>query len=61
LNDLPDFAGVNPSIEHFARIICTALSERIKAPNLSAFQVKIWENEIAWAAFRQVVQRDATS
>jgi 6-pyruvoyltetrahydropterin/6-carboxytetrahydropterin synthase len=55
LNDLPDFSGLNPSIEHFCHIICTALSARIKATNLSAVQVKIWENEIAWAAFRQVL------
>jgi 6-pyruvoyltetrahydropterin/6-carboxytetrahydropterin synthase len=56
LNDLPEFSGLNPSIEHFCRIICTALSERITAPNLSEAQVKIWENEIAWAAFRQVLR-----
>jgi len=53
LNDLPDFAGLNPSIEHFSRIICEILADRIKAPNLSTMQVKIWENEIAWAAFRR--------
>jgi 6-pyruvoyltetrahydropterin/6-carboxytetrahydropterin synthase len=56
LNDMPDFSGLNPSIEHFARIICTALSDRIKASNVSVLEVKIWENEIAWAAFRQVRQ-----
>jgi 6-pyruvoyltetrahydropterin/6-carboxytetrahydropterin synthase len=56
LNDLPDFAGLNPSIEHLSRIICTALCERIKATNLSEAEVKIWENEIAWAAFRRVLQ-----
>lgn len=52
LNDLPEFAGLNPSIEHFTRIICTTLAERIKADNLEALTVKIWENEIAWAAYR---------
>ena len=30
-----------------------ALSDRIQAPNLSAITLKIWENEIAWAAYRQ--------
>ncbi|AFM23468.1 6-pyruvoyl trahydropterin synthase family protein [Desulfomonile tiedjei] len=54
LNDVPDFSGLNPSIEHFSRIVCTTLSDRIKASNVSALEVKIWENEIAWAAFRQV-------
>jgi 6-pyruvoyltetrahydropterin/6-carboxytetrahydropterin synthase len=53
LNELPEFAGRNPSIEHFTRILGQALSERIQAPNLSAVTVKIWENEIAWASYRQ--------
>jgi 6-pyruvoyltetrahydropterin/6-carboxytetrahydropterin synthase len=52
LNDLPAFAGINPSIEHFSRILCQALSARIQAPNLSAITVKLWENQIAWAAYR---------
>ena len=53
LNDLPEFEGLNPSIEHFARIFCRSLSGRIQAPNLSAITLKIWENEIAWAAYHQ--------
>lgn len=55
LNDLPEFDGLNPSIEHFTRIICTTLAERIKADNLQTLTVKIWENEIAWAAYRLVL------
>jgi len=53
LNELPEFAGLNPSIEHFSRIMCRALAERIHAPNLSSVTVKIWENDIAWAGYRQ--------
>lgn len=53
LNDLSEFKGLNPSIEHFSRIFCQSLAERIQAPNLSAITLKMWENEIAWAAFRQ--------
>jgi 6-pyruvoyltetrahydropterin/6-carboxytetrahydropterin synthase len=52
LNDKPEFAGLNPSIEHFARILATSLSDRIKAANISALKVVLWENESAWAAFR---------
>lgn len=52
LNELAEFEGLNPSIEHFARIFCQALYDRIQAPNLSAITLKIWENEIAWAAYR---------
>src|SRR3974390_232449 len=50
-NDLPEFAGLNPSIEHFARIFCKELKKRIKATTLMAVQVKIWETGIAWAAY----------
>jgi 6-pyruvoyltetrahydropterin/6-carboxytetrahydropterin synthase len=53
LNELPEFEALNPSIEHFARIFCQALSTRIQVPHLSAITVKIWENEIAWAAYRK--------
>jgi 6-pyruvoyltetrahydropterin/6-carboxytetrahydropterin synthase len=51
LNDLPVFEGLNPSIEHFARILCKTLAERIKADTLSSLTAKLWENEIAWASF----------
>jgi len=52
LNDLPEFTGLNPSIEHFARLLCQSLGGRILEP-LSALTVKIWENDIAWAAYRE--------
>lgn len=52
LNDLPEFAGLNPSIEHFARILCQEFLSRVKEP-LDAVRVQIWENDIAWAAFRE--------
>jgi 6-pyruvoyltetrahydropterin/6-carboxytetrahydropterin synthase len=52
LNDLPEFAGLNPSIEHFARILCQEVLSRVKEP-LSAVTVQIWENDIAWASYRE--------
>lgn len=55
LNDKPEFAGLNPSIEHFARILATSLSDRIRAENITALRVVLWENESAWASY--VVQR----
>ena len=51
LNDKPEFAGLNPSIEHFARILATSLGERIQAKNISAIKVLLWENDSAWASF----------
>jgi 6-pyruvoyltetrahydropterin/6-carboxytetrahydropterin synthase len=53
LNELPEFAGLNPSIEHFARILCQRLAGRLAAPNLSSVAVRVWENEFASAAYRQ--------
>jgi 6-pyruvoyltetrahydropterin/6-carboxytetrahydropterin synthase len=51
LNERPEFAGLNPSIEHFSRILATSLNERIKAKNISKLKVVLWEHENAWAAF----------
>ena len=51
LNDKPEFAGLNPSIEHFARILATTLNERIKAANITGLKVVLWEHANAWAAF----------
>ena len=53
LNDLPEFTGLNPSIEHFTRIVCQTIVAGLPVNQLHALQVKIWENEIAWAAYRQ--------
>lgn len=52
LNDKPEFAGLNPSIEHFARILATALNEHIKAANITGLKVVLWEHASAWAAFQ---------
>jgi 6-pyruvoyltetrahydropterin/6-carboxytetrahydropterin synthase len=51
LNDDPAFAGLNPSVEHFARILCTDLD--VDAANVSAVTVTVWEDERAYAAFRR--------
>src|SRR4026208_240092 len=51
LNDKPEFAGLNPSIEHFSRILATSLSERIRAENITELNVVLWENKSAWASF----------
>ena len=51
LNELPEFDGLNPSLEHFTRILCTELNDRIKAANITVIKVMLWENENAWAAY----------
>jgi 6-pyruvoyltetrahydropterin/6-carboxytetrahydropterin synthase len=52
LNDKPEFAGINPSLEHFTRILASTLSERIRAANITALTVVLWENPSAWASYR---------
>lgn len=51
LNERPEFANLNPSIEHFARILATSLNERIQAENITSLKVVLWENDSAWAAY----------
>ena len=51
LNEKPEFAGLNPSIEHFSRILCTTINEKIIAKNISGIRIVLWEHENAWAAF----------
>lgn len=50
LNDLEPFAGLNPSLERFARVLYEALEASLTAKNLS-LTVKLWENERDWAAY----------
>ena len=51
LNEKPEFLGLNPSLEHFSRVLATSLNEKIKAENISTLKVILWENENAWASF----------
>ena len=58
LNDKPEFNGLNPSIEHFARILAETLNDRIQADHLTALKVVLWEHEQAWAAYRLERSKD---
>jgi len=51
LNEKPEFAGLNPSLENFARILATSLNERIQAKNITALKVVLWEHANAWASY----------
>ncbi len=53
LNDLPEFAGRNPSVEHFAREFCDRFTDRVALPTAERVQVKMWEDETAWAAYER--------
>ena len=51
LNDKPEFQGLNPSIEHFSRILNQKLAKKIKMGSTGTLSVKLWENESCWAAY----------
>ena len=52
LNDMPEFSGLNPSIEHFARLLCQSISNMIEAPSITCLTVRLWEDKVAWASYR---------
>ena len=41
LNDLPEFEGLNPSIEHFSRILCQLVNSHVKAENIERITIKL--------------------
>lgn len=51
LNELPEFEGLNPSVEHFARILCNSLHDRLPTDDLETLTVRIWEDDDAWASY----------
>lgn len=55
LNDKPEFAGLNPSIEHFSRIICDKMLALITFPGNGFLNVKLWENDTCWAGYRKEI------
>ena len=53
LNDLPEFAGLNPSVENFVRILSEFIEQRIPTATLSVMTVRLWEADDAWASYRR--------
>jgi 6-pyruvoyltetrahydropterin/6-carboxytetrahydropterin synthase len=51
LNDLPEFAGLNPSLERFAHILAISLNDRISTRAITGLTLVLWENESAWASY----------
>jgi 6-pyruvoyltetrahydropterin/6-carboxytetrahydropterin synthase len=47
LNELTDFAGINPSAETIAKYIFEKMDARIKTAGVRMVRVKIWESENA--------------
>jgi 6-pyruvoyltetrahydropterin/6-carboxytetrahydropterin synthase len=55
LNELPEFKDRNPSIEAFAQILWQALAQALPAAQGQVLEIKVWETDQAWAAFRKPV------
>ena len=51
LNDLPEFDGLNPSLEHFARIFCEKMIADLETDSLSTITVRLWEDDTTWAEY----------
>ena len=51
LNDMPEFAGLNPSLEHLCRILCRELAAALPAGMGLGLRVTVWEGPDAWAAY----------
>jgi 6-pyruvoyltetrahydropterin/6-carboxytetrahydropterin synthase len=50
LNDLPEFEGVNPSVEQFARLVGDRVADDLDGVAATRLTVRIWEDDDAWAS-----------
>jgi 6-pyruvoyltetrahydropterin/6-carboxytetrahydropterin synthase len=55
LNDLPEFAGKNPSLERFAAVIVDRLVEPLAGGGVRVLTVKLWESDTAYATCRRAL------
>jgi 6-pyruvoyltetrahydropterin/6-carboxytetrahydropterin synthase len=52
LNQLAAFRDLNPSLEHFCRILGSSFDQSLQQPGIRSLTVRLWEDESAWASFR---------
>ena len=53
LNDLPEFNGLNPSIENLAFVSYQALFRSIGDVGVPQLKVKVWEDDIARVTYQE--------
>jgi 6-pyruvoyltetrahydropterin/6-carboxytetrahydropterin synthase len=51
LNDMPEFASYNPSVERFARVIFDRVTDAVSDDTISELTVTVWEDDQAAAAY----------
>jgi len=47
LNDRPEFAGRNPSVEHLSRVFGDHLLEQLELPGATSLEIAIQEDDVA--------------
>jgi 6-pyruvoyltetrahydropterin/6-carboxytetrahydropterin synthase len=55
LNELPEFAGLNPSLERFAAVIADRVAQDLPAGHMTVLTVKLWESETAYATCKRAI------
>lgn len=50
LNELPEFDGVNPSVERFARVVGDRTAPAFADGPATRLTVRVWEDDAAWAS-----------
>ena len=58
LNEKVEFKKLNPSLENFARVIYDKISEVISFSNIESINVKMWEDNIAWAEYSKSISKN---
>jgi 6-pyruvoyltetrahydropterin/6-carboxytetrahydropterin synthase len=55
LNELPEMAGANPSLERFANVIADRVALDLPAGQVTMLTVKLWESATAFAMCRRAI------
>lgn len=55
LNGLPEFEGSNPSVERFADVIFSRVTDIVTDDTVTELTVTVWEDDVAAAAYDAAV------
>ena len=61
LNELEEFKGLNPSIEHFSRILWERMAATVSTQGLTSMTIRVWEDDFAWARYTKPLPGDTRS
>jgi len=56
LNDLPEFEGLNPSVEHFARLFGDRVADTLTDSNPETLRIRMWEDDVSWASHERALE-----